>query len=193
MDHQDNHPSDEVLVSFCQKGDFSSFEIIYKRYQRPILAYIFQLTRDYEASACIAQDVFLKVFERVDRFDTNRRFSTWFYTIARNASLDWIDHRKRTGAVRLSIQDDENAPEMEPTAPAEAIDAFLARQESTVLLAKALAELPSVHREVIELVVFQSRSYEEAAEIIGGGTSLGTLRSRMFHALKRLRAVADLG
>jgi DNA-directed RNA polymerase specialized sigma24 family protein len=68
--------SDEQLVGLCQSGDFTAFEELYERYQRPILAYIYQITRNYEEAACIAQDVFLKVFEHVDRFDVTRRFST---------------------------------------------------------------------------------------------------------------------
>ena len=192
MEHNDGHGSDESLVARCQKGDFSAFEVLYARYQRPILAYIYQITRDYEASACIAQDVFLRVFEHVNRFDLKRRFTTWFYTIARNAAIDHLHSRNRRVMVTFSDLDREESSSPEPSgnsahAPSEPIEAALARQESNAALTSALGALPQIYREIIELVIFQERSYEEASAILGG-ISHGTLRSRMFHALKRLRA-----
>lgn len=192
MKHNDGHGSDEELVERCQAGDFAAFEILYTRYQRPILAYIYQITRDYEVSGCIAQDVFLKVFEHVDSFDLKRRFTTWFYTIARNASIDHLHNRNRRAMVTFSDFDREGSASNEPAvanvhAAGEPIENTLARVESTALLSIALGELSPVHREIIELVIFQERSYEDASVILGG-VSPGTLRSRMFHALKRLRS-----
>ncbi len=181
--------SDEQLVAQCQSGDFTAFEELYERYQRPILAYIYQITRNYEEAACIAQDVFLKVFEHVDRFDIARRFSTWFYTIARNAAIDYLQARSRKVMVSftdLDRDDEQNGIAASAAAPLERVEGRLARTESRTLLAAALADLPQMYREIVELVIFQERSYEEASEILGG-ISLGTLRSRMFHALKRLR------
>ena len=196
MEHHDGHGSDEDLVARCQTGDFTAFGILYGRYQRPILAYIYQITRDYEASACIAQDVFLKVFEHVGSFDLKRRFTTWFYTIARNAAIDHLHSRNRRAMVTFSDLDREESANPEPAFPGvharnEPIENSLARQESTAALQLALGELPQIYREIIELIIFQERSYEDASQILGG-VSPGTLRSRMFHALKRLRQRLEL-
>jgi RNA polymerase sigma factor (sigma-70 family) len=185
--------SDEVLVARCQEGDFSAFEVLYQRYQRPILAYIYQITRNYEESACIAQDVFMRVFEHVDRFDIKRRFTTWFYTIARNAAIDYLQSRNRKAMVSFSDLDHDDEHDSVATntgAPGPTIEASLSGAESKVHLTAALAELPQIYREIIELIIFQDQSYEEASMILGG-VSLGTLRSRMFHALRRLRATLE--
>ena len=186
--------SDEQLVALCQSGDFSAFEELYDRYQRPILAYIYQITRNYEEAACIAQDVFLKVFEHVDRFDITRRFSTWFYTIARNAAIDYLQSRSRKVMVTFTDldRDDDGGSSMAASAPAhnENVETQLSRKEASRLLTSALAELPQMYREIIELVIFQEKSYEDASAILGG-ISLGTLRSRMFHALRRLRTLLE--
>jgi len=181
--------SDEQLAANCQTGSLSSFEELYRRYQRPILAYIYQICRDYEEAACIAQDVFLKVFEKVDRFDTKRKFSTWFYTIARNASIDYLQSRRRRVMVTFTDIDrseGDNTILAVSQGRAPAVEERLSTSEASTLLAEALAERPQIYRESIELVVFQDRSYEEASDILGG-VSLGTLRSRMFHALRQLR------
>lgn len=181
--------TDEELVRRCQGGDFDAFEEIYRRYQRPILAYIYQITRNYDEAGSIAQDVFLKVFEHVDRFDVTRRFSTWFYTIARNAAIDYLQARSRKAMVSftdLDREDDAGSVSASASAPGEHVGNRLARGEAREKLAAALAGLPQMYREIVELVVFQEKTYEEASAILGG-ISLGTLRSRMFHALRRLR------
>jgi len=191
MQAPEGQDSDETLVARCQAGDFTAFETLYQRYQRPILAYIYQITRNYDEAACIAQDVFLKVFEHVDRFDITRRFSTWFYTIARNAAIDYLQSRSRKVMVTftdLDREDENNSMAATATAPLEHVDSKLARKEANGLLTTALADLPQMYREIIELVIFQERSYEDASVILGG-ISLGTLRSRMFHALRRLRSI----
>lgn len=179
--------SDERLAERCRDGDLAAFGILYERYRRPILAYLYQIVRDYDQAACIGQDVFLKVFQRADRYDPTRRFSTWFYTVARNTALDWLQARNRRPQVSFADVDDD-----EPNAPAPAdrttpeADDRLQRREVAEVVAKALAELPQIYREIIELVVYQDMTYEQASEILGG-VSLGTLRSRMFHALRLLR------
>jgi RNA polymerase sigma-70 factor (ECF subfamily) len=191
MEPPPGQDADEVLVAKCQQGDFAAFEIIYERYRRPILAYIYQITRNYDESACIGQDVFLRVFEHVGRFDITRRFSTWLYTIARNASIDYLQSRSRKvmiGFTDLDRDDESNSVAANAPAPGVSVETKLAKNESNKMLAEALAELPQIYREIIELVIFQELSYEDASAILGG-MSLGTLRSRMFHALRRLRQI----
>ena len=187
-------PSDEELARRCQTGDFAAFELLYTRYQRPIVAYIYQIIRNYEEAGSIAQDAFLKVFEHVASFDASRRFSTWFYTIARNVAIDYLQSRRRQVMVSFTDYDRGRPGEKGETdslaanlpAPAIQIDKALAASEAKIRLTAALAELPQMYRELIELVIFQERTYEEAAVILGG-VPLGTLRSRMFHALRRMR------
>jgi len=191
MEPPPGQDADEVLVAKCQVGDFAAFEIFYDRYRRPILAYIYQITRNYDESACIAQDVFMRVFEHVNRFDVTRRFSTWLYTIARNASIDYLQSRSRKvmiGFTDLDRDDESGSIAANAAAPGMSVETKLSRGESNKLLADALAELPQIYREIIELVIFQELSYEDASAILGG-MSLGTLRSRMFHALRRLRQI----
>ena len=178
--------TDEALAGACQGGDYVAFETLFQRWHRPMLSYLYQITRDYDEAACVAQDVFLRVFEQIGRFDNQRRFSTWLYTVARNIAMDRLNARARRAMPSLDDLDDEDRRLPEPIAPSSAVEAVLARRESDALLTKALADLPQIHREIIELIIFQGIDYEEAGRILGG-VAVGTLRSRMHHALKRLR------
>jgi RNA polymerase sigma-70 factor (ECF subfamily) len=179
--------SDEQLAARCRDGDLEAFAALYERYRRPILAYLYQIVRDYDQAACIGQDAFLKLFQRADRYDPSRRFSTWFYTVARNSALDWLQARNRRPQVSFADVD-EDAPGA-PTPPdrlTPSAEERLQRRELAEVMAAAVAALPQIYREIIELVVYQDMTYEQASEILGG-VSLGTLRSRMFHALRLLR------
>lgn len=185
----DRQPPDEVLVGRCQKGDFSAFAELYERYRRPIISYIYQIARNYDDAACIAQDVFMSVFEHVGRFDTERRFSTWLFAISRNAAIDFIHARNRKPVMDVSQLDKEGQVSIPTRNFNNSLADTLAQSESNELLREAIGQLSQMHREIIELIVFQEHSYEEASKIMGGNATPNTLRSRMFHALRRLRAL----
>ena len=116
--------------------------------------------------------------------------------MARNAAIDYMQSRRRRVMVRFSDLDRDDGDNVvfsispAKTAP---VDVNLSQAEARGQLYEALDELPQIYREIIELVVFQEKTYEEASEILGG-VSLGTLRSRMFHALRHLRGIlSDVG
>ena len=166
-------------------GDYDAFEILYRRYQRPLMAFVYQMVQDYHDSCNIVQEVFLKLYERGDRYDPSRKFSSWFYAVARNATIDYCKRRRNKlkmlePDLAADLADEHEPPPLEPDR--------LEQDEAIAVLHEALRELPPDYRAVVELVAFQGMSYEEASEALGG-VSLGTLRSRMYHAIRRLRTV----
>ena len=86
----------------------------------------------------------------------------------------------------LDRSEGDNIMENNASGPSFAVDAGIVKEDSVEQLRLAMEQLPQIFREIIELIVFQGLSYEQASEILGG-VSLGTLRSRMFHALRHLR------
>jgi DNA-directed RNA polymerase specialized sigma24 family protein len=90
----------------------------------------------------------------------------------------------------LDRDDDGGGIAASASAPDANVAERLSRKEAGGLLIAALEELPQMYREIIELVIFQEKTYEDASLILGG-ISLGTLRSRMFHALRRLRSLLE--
>ena len=87
--------SDGELVSRAIAGREESFEELVRRYQRPIVAYLYRLVGDYEAALDLTQDVFIKVYKSLARYSSEHRFSTWIYRIAHNTAIDYL---RRTGA-----------------------------------------------------------------------------------------------
>src|ERR1044072_6320476 len=88
---------DGELVVRALAGREESFEELVRRYQRPIVAYVYRMVRDYDAALDLAQEVFIKVYTSLERYRPEVKFSTWIYRIAHNAA---IDHLRRQGATR---------------------------------------------------------------------------------------------
>jgi RNA polymerase sigma-70 factor (ECF subfamily) len=181
------------VVQRAQAGDeLTSREIIEKLHQ-PLLGFIYRIlgpsARDQKED--IAQDVFLKVFRALDRFDVNRgvRFSTWVFTFARNHCLDLLKKR-RIKAFSLSRGRDDEAIDVEdPTARDPASLAFAA--EIADRIDTALQTINPEQREVFEMRERRGMDYGEIARTMG--VAEGTVKSRLHRARIALRDIlADI-
>jgi len=85
---------DEQLISNYLKGDEESLEILIKRYLRPIYSFTFRFVGDSQETEDITQEVFVKVWRNLKKFDKNKKFKTWIFTIAKNTCLDWQKKKK---------------------------------------------------------------------------------------------------
>src|SRR5213078_2370805 len=92
-----NAVGDGELVSSAIAGREAGFEELVRRYQRPIVAYVYRMVGDYDAALDLAQEVFIKVYGSLTRYRPEFKFSTWIYRIAHNAA---IDHLRRVGSAR---------------------------------------------------------------------------------------------
>src|ERR1044071_9550303 len=92
-----NASGDADLVVRALAGREDGFEELVRRYQRPIVAYVYRMVGDYDTALDLAQEVFLKVYNSLGRYRPEFKFSTWIYRIAHNAS---IDHLRRAGNAR---------------------------------------------------------------------------------------------
>jgi RNA polymerase sigma-70 factor (ECF subfamily) len=98
-------PTDEALVQAVLDGDRDAFGDLAERYQGRLVNYLFRLVRDVDEAHDVAQEVFLKVYQALDRFDPRYRFSTWLFRVGQNAAIDLI-RKRRLKLVSLSRQDE---------------------------------------------------------------------------------------
>jgi RNA polymerase sigma-70 factor (ECF subfamily) len=177
----DSHASDEDLMLRLQKRrDEEAFTLLFARYRVPITSYLYRLVGDRSDAEALAQDGFLRVLEKADLYKYPKRFSTWFYTIARNLATDFLKKK------RAVVPDDFHALSESVLSPGrpEADDETSWREELDQLAA-AIQELPLPYREVVILRDLQGLSYREIAAIVGCPES--TARSRMDYGLEFLR------
>ena len=177
--------SDEDLMRRTQQGDRQAFSLLYERYSASVLSYLYRMLGNVEDVESIGQEVFLRAFRFAATYRYPQKFSTWLFTITRNLAINQSRRRKRSpirNITELNLEGIDMSGDPYQVAARATDD--LEKQEEIARVLKALESLPTDQKEVIVLGVFQDLSYAEMEEITG--TKAVTLRSRMFHGLKRL-------
>lgn len=174
-------------VTAAQHGDQAASRAIVEALHRPVIATIFRfLGRGFRKDIeDIAQDVFLKVFRAIDRFDPSRaKFTTWVYTLTRNQCFDVLKKRRLKTTSLHAVQDDDSdrdfadGRELAPVEDAE-------NQELGRRIGEALQNLGEDQRMVFILREYEGLDYREIAEVTG--VNEGTVKSRLFRAKQALR------
>jgi len=177
--------SDEELMRRTQQGDRQAFSLLYERYSASVLSYLYRMLGNLEDVESIAQEVFLRAFRFAPTYRYPQRFSTWLFTITRNLAINYSRRRKRSPVRNVTELNLEGVDiSGDPYQVAQRATDDVEKQEEIARMLRALDDLPTDQKEVIVLGVFQDLSYAEMEEITG--TKAVTLRSRMFHGLKRL-------
>src|SRR4051794_28176879 len=177
--------SDEELMRRTQQGDKQAFSLIYERYSASVLSYLYRMLGGVEDVESIGQEVFLRAFRFAPTYCYPQKLSTWLFTITRNLAINQSRRRKRSPVRNITeLNLDGIDISGDPYQVAARATKDLEKQEEIAQVLKALENLPTDQKEVIVLGVFQDLSYAEMEEITG--TKAVTLRSRMFHGLKRL-------
>lgn len=177
--------SDEDLMRRTQQGDRQAFSLLYERYSASVLAYLYRMLGNLEDVESIGQEVFLRAFRFAPTYRYPQKFSTWLFTISRNLAINQSRRRKRSPIRNITELNLEGIDiSGDPHQVAARATGDVEKQEEIAAVLKALDELPTDQKEVIVLGVFQDLSYAEMEDITGAKAV--TLRSRMFHGLKRL-------
>ncbi len=178
--------ADGELIAGAIRGREDGFEEIVRRYQRPITGYVFRMLGDYEFSLDVTQEVFIKVYNSLERYSAEYKFSTWLYRIAHNAA---IDHMRRNTINPQSIET-ENADgtyQLQIESPSPSPEQDRERSEWRTQINAVVKRLPAPYRELILLRHSQDLSYDEIADITG--LPLGTVKNRLFRAREMMREI----
>jgi RNA polymerase sigma-70 factor (ECF subfamily) len=169
---------DRDLVRRIRDGDAEALRAIVERYQDRIFSLIFGIVRDRHEVEDVAQEVFLKVYTRIQAFDERSKFYTWLYRVAANAAKDHVKKRSRRPAVALEEDDVIRSTGDNPLGHA-------AAAETRRLVREAIAALPLRYREVLTLRELDGLSYNEIAGVLK--ISIGTVESRLHRARAKLK------
>jgi RNA polymerase sigma-70 factor (ECF subfamily) len=180
--------SDEDLMRRTQQGDKIAFSLLYERYSSSVLSYLYRMLGNLEDVESIGQEVFLRAFRFAPTYRYPQKFSTWLFTITRNLAINSSRRRKRSPVRNITELNLEGVDlSGDPYQVATRATDNVEKQEEIARVLKALEGLPTDQKEVIVLGVFQDLSYAQMEEITG--TKAVTLRSRMFHGLKKLASM----
>ena len=174
---------DAGVVTAFLGGEERAFQELVDRYQGRLLNFVYRTIGDREKAEDLVQEVFIRVYRHLHRFDRTKKFSTWIYTIASNLAKNELRNRSRNPlvlfqAIRKNWQDDDRPLQFEDTTARP--DDLFRKRHLRELVEDSVAKLPAHHREVFVLRELEGKSYEEIAEITE--CNLGTVKSRLNRA-----------
>lgn len=175
----------EVLRG-CLAGDERAYRRLVERYRRPVYSLALRMLRQAEDAEDVTQETFVRVFRALERYDPNRPFSTWLFTIAARLCVDQIRRRrmKTMPLVRTEAgSEEERTIDLEDPGPRP--DDDTERREGEARVQSLIDQLPPHYKIVVVLRHQQDLSYEEIAGALG--LPLGTVKARIHRARALLK------
>ena len=182
--------SDQDLVRLCLKQDDRAARELVERFERPVFSLVYRMVRDRELAEDLTQEVFVRTFNNLQRYDRSYKFSSWLFKIAYNLT---VDHLRRKELKTVSIHgspdavttDQQEATSVTLESTEEAPDERLESIELAGRLEESIGKLREEYRTAILLRHVEGRAYEEIAEIMD--IPLGTVKTYIFRARRQLR------
>ena len=173
--------SAEDLIARARRGDEDAFRLIFERYTRPIISFIFYMVNQNELAEELAQETFVRAYKSLHTLRDEAKLSTWLFGIAKNIARESIrDRQRERGQTDLTDRAVLNMRASSPSPAGELLD-----KELSGVVRAALLKLDEDKRLVFTLKVYQQRSYDEIADITG--FSIPKIRNDLHRARAEMR------
>ena len=168
------------LVRALQDGRRTALASLMDRHGEHLMSYLVSILNHRMQAEDAFQDTWIKVLEKIHRFDLRQPFAPWLFRVARNRAYDLLRRQRRWAWPGWRRREGEEPQPVDLAAPADFAVEFADRET----VRRLLARLEPVHREALWLRFYRDLSYEEIAAVCG--VPLGTVKSRLRRALDRL-------
>lgn len=176
--------TDQEIIKSYLAGEQKSFEYLVSRYVHHTYNFVRRLYNNEHDARDITQEVFIKVWKSIHKYNPNQNFKTWLFTIARNTTIDWLRKRKEQVFSDLNPNDDEDFEDTlvdnEPLP-----DAIFAQKELRINLESFLNILPIDQKTIILLHIIEDMTFDEISLILE--KPLNTIKSYYRRGITRLR------
>jgi len=177
MDKTRDRVLDELLVTRCQEGSRESFDLLIRRWQRPLWRYARRVTGDDDDAWDVMQETWIAILSQIRRLSDPAWFPAWAFRIARNKCADYIRRASRQRHAVVALTEQQRSKEDPP----------LQSPDNTV--AEAVRRMSPGERELLALKYGQDLSIIEIAIVLGIPT--GTVKSRLHRAREGLRRILE--
>jgi len=172
---------DARLVELARAGDDRAFAALVARYERKLIRVLARLVHDEELARDLAQETFWKVYNRLDRFDTSRRFGPWLFRVGVNLGLDLLRrHDAPAASISIDRPADRGGQAFDLPDPDPRLRAELAQEVQFIL-----GRVPVLYRTILVLKDLEGFSSAEVAAIVGRREA--TVRWRLAKARELFR------
>jgi len=178
---------DSRLIRKAKQGNERAFKKLVGKYELKVLYLAFDILGNYEDAKDLAQEVFIRVFDKFHTFQARSRFSTWLYRITVNMATDYL---RKTNKTQLQSLDGDHG-EMENQMTSDRVEMItetelkIEQKELNGLLRSALDKISTNQRTAVILRYFHQKSSHEIAEILE--CDVNTVRTHIFRGLKKLK------
>jgi RNA polymerase sigma-70 factor (ECF subfamily) len=181
---------DWLWVQQFRHGEKSAFQALFTKYKPLLINLAFRFVKEKEAAEDIAQDIFIKIYEKRIPFSPKAKFSTWIYRITVNAALDFLRKKKFYGHSldkEISIREGEKKTFLETLEDSRSSSTLeaLEKEELRKLIQREIDKLPEKLRTPLLLYQFQNMPYREISAILG--VTEKAVERRLSHAKELLR------
>ena len=174
-----------AIVRKVLGGDANAFETLVLEYEKNVYNIALRMTGNREDAADMTQEAFIKAYNSLQSFRGDSKFSVWLYRIVSNVCLDFLRSKNRRPTVSLSVEDDDGEDtQLDVADESQSPELLLDRKLTRESVRRGLDSLPPDYRQILLLREIQGLSYDEIAQALG--LEVGTVKSRIFRARKRL-------
>lgn len=177
----DVEPADADLIQRARQGHPEAFGDLVRRYQASVYNVCYRLLSERAAAEDLAQEAFIRAYERLATFDDTRPFGPWMRRVAANLCLN---HLERLATPSLELEEETTQPQAGPLADAQDPATLAEATQASDALRAAILALPPRYRAVIEMRHFQDLSYSEMAAALQ--RPMSDVKSDLFRARKLL-------
>lgn len=177
---------DKKIVENLLNGNNEAFSEIVSKYLKSVYNFIYSLTRDFSSLDDLTQETFIKAWKNIKKFDKDRSFKTWIFTIAKNTAFDYF--KKKKTIPFSNFIDEEGNNKLENISDNNILpDEILERKNIAEIMEGKLKEIPEKYRIILTLHYKEDFSLSEIAEILD--KPYNTIKSGHQRALKKLKEV----
>lgn len=174
-----------AIVRKVLGGDANAFETLVLEYEKNVYNIALRMTGNSEDAADMTQEAFIKAYNSLQSFRGDSKFSVWLYRIVSNVCLDFLRSKNRRPTISLSVEDDDGEDaQLDVADESQSPELLLDRKLTRESVRRGLDSLPPDYRQILLLREIQGLSYDEIAQALG--LEVGTVKSRIFRARKRL-------
>ncbi len=177
--------TDEELVESYYQGNEEALEMLFARYKNPVLNFSLRILNGRADAEDVTSEVFLSLFGKKYTQKAGARFSTWLFTVARNACLSQMRKRKKWLSIWFTKNNSGEYEQWDIPDEADLPNEVLAKREEAVKVKQAINLLPDLQKETLVLREYHYFKYDQISKILG--CSLEQVKINIFRARERLR------